>query len=265
MAEKIPEWKLERYILGELPQQQMEEIDRLRGEDPSIEKSIRSLEESNREILKAYDPGKMAAEITHKYERSEDAEKAPVRPPVKWYRTVLYPAAAVLTALFIFIFVQPLIITDAPVEGPGMVRLKGMKPGLYVFRSTGDGPELMEANDIAHEGDLLQLGYIVKEDTHGVILSIDGRGVVTLHYPRQDGMSTKITANRKVMLETAYRLDDAPSFERFFMVTSDRPIGVEKILRAAKKIAGDSQRVKTTELPVSSNYKQYSVIITKGR
>jgi len=265
MAEHIPEWKLERYILGELSRQEMDEIDRLRREDPSIDKSIRSLEESNREILKAYDPGKMAAEIAHRHETSGEEERAPVRPPVKWYRTVLFPAAAVLTAFFIFIFVQPLIITDAPVEGPGTVRLKGMKPGLYVFKSTGDGPELMEKGDAAYAGDLLQLGYIVKDATHGVILSIDGRGIVTLHYPRQNDMSTNITANRKVMLETAYRLDDAPAFERFFMVTSSRPIEVENILRAAKRIAADPEKVKKSALPVSSIFKQYSVIITKGR
>jgi hypothetical protein len=61
-----------------------------------------------------------------------------------------------------------------------------------------------------------------------LIASIDGAGVVTLHYPANADAPALATAlaQKPTSLPQAYVLDDAPQFERFFFITSEDPIEV---------------------------------------
>jgi hypothetical protein len=70
-----------------------------------------------------------------------------------------------------------------------------------------------------------------------VILSVDGRGVVTLHYPESEDKDPILDQYKKTFLSTSYELDDAPDFERFFFITSKSEIDVQAILNSAKVLA----------------------------
>ena len=92
---------------------------------------------------------------------------------------------------------------------------------------------------ILEEGNTVQLAYTAPagNEHYGVIFSIDGRSVVTMHYPYRRGQSPRMISGRRTLLNQAYILDDAPDFEVFIMVVSDEPLDVEAILHKAQSLA----------------------------
>jgi hypothetical protein len=110
-------------------------------------------------------------------------------------------------------------------------------PRLYVYRKRGQRIVRVGAGARARRGDLLQLGYDAAGALHGAIFSLDGRGRVSLHFPRSAGASTRLSGGRPHLLPYAFELDDAPSYEHFVMFLSDRPIAV-RALRAQLKRDG---------------------------
>ena len=97
-----------------------------------------------------------------------------------------------------------------------------------------------------------------------MILSIDGRGAVTLHLPESKGDSTKLELSKQSLLPNAIELDDAPEFERFFFLTSDSPIDVNGILQEAQDLAKNLEQVRQNNLELPESFQQYSVLILKG-
>jgi len=105
---------------------------------------------------------------------------------------------------------------------------------------------------------------VTTEESYGMILSIDGRGTVTLHLPENKGESTKLESSKQFLLPNAIELDDAPKFERFFFFTSGSPIDVDSVLREAQDLAKNPEKVQQKNLNLPESYKQYSVLILKG-
>ena len=142
-------------------------------------------------------------------------------------------------------------------------RIKGMKSGLHIFRKNNLKIEKIKNNSIVKANDLLQLAYVSVENPYGVIFSIDGRGIVTLHFPERVDESTRLKLNKKMVLPSSYELDDAPDFERFFFVTSSSELNVEKILRSAEALASNIVSAATDDLELDDNIKQISLTVLK--
>ena len=96
-----------------------------------------------------------------------------------------------------------------------------------------------------------------------MILSIDGRGHVTRHFPADDGGPTALSRNKRIFLPNALELDDAPGFERFFLITSPEPIDVKAVLAEAVELAKDPNLARRSELALPSGLKQTSVLLLK--
>ena len=79
----------------------------------------------------------------------------------------------------------------------------------------------------------MQLTYQAAGRPFGVILSIDGRGAVTVHHPRDGRQAARLVPGQEVRLSSAYRLDDAPGWERFVLVTAEVPFDVAPVVEAA--------------------------------
>jgi len=138
---------------------------------------------------------------------------------------------------------------------------------LLVYRKIQGKVEILSDGDKAKAGDLLQLAYVATEETketHGMILSVDGRGVITLHYPESKDKSTQLELNKQFSLPNAIELDDAPGFERFVFLTSGSPIDVEAVLTSLKNTIRDPEQVKKRNLDLPENLNQYSILILKG-
>lgn len=143
-------------------------------------------------------------------------------------------------------------------------RIKGA-PRLAAFRLVGDQVERLTQDAIVSAGDIIQLRYTPVGQRHGVIASVDGAGVVTLHFPLHDDAPPEATAMAPdtTALPNAYALDDAPRFERFFFVTAASPIDVREVLAAARSLArqGDSA---TASLELPAGLRQWSLRLRKA-
>jgi len=97
-----------------------------------------------------------------------------------------------------------------------------------------------------------------------VIASLDGAGVVTLHFPAAEDAPPAATAlgAESAALPHAYALDDAPRFERFFFITADEPIDLPQSLAALRALAHREDSADASlELPAGQN--QWSLRLRK--
>jgi hypothetical protein len=70
-----------------------------------------------------------------------------------------------------------------------------------------------------------------------VIISVDGRGVVTQHLPASGGQAAVLGVEGRVLLGSSFELDDAPGWERLYLVTANAPFAVATVKAAAASLA----------------------------
>jgi len=271
----VSEYYLERYVLGELAGEEAEEIRRLASSDPEVERALTEIESSNRDILALYPSSAVKAEL---FRRLKDTEERPAarrrlfRPfPLRPIISVSFALAVVLAFMILILprvqkpegIIPPETQEEAAlVKGFQSVDLS--KTQLLVYRKSRNLVEILADGRQAGSGDLMQLAYVTTKDPYGMILSIDGRGGVTLHFPAEKDGSSLLVLNKKTALPHAIELDDAPGFERFFLITSGLPIDVEGVLKKAENLARDADRVRQENLDLAGDLRQHSVLILKG-
>jgi len=270
---------LERYALGELPPDQTEairaqlvaEAEAVRaGLTPQGDLSDRleALHASDAELLERHPPRQAANEIRRRLHlRRADSDQAAQQAGRGRRRWLLGLAPVAAAAIALFVVLLPGTsdqIPSDPDDGIIPTTAKGLEPVLKVYQRTGEDSVRLKEGATARRADLLQLAYTASGWEHGVILSIDGRGAVTLHLPTQPAGETELSLDGEVALGFSYELDDAPRYERFFMVTSEMPIDVQAVLLAADQLASSGQ-AQAGDLPLPASMKQTSVRIDKAK
>lgn len=245
----LREWQIERFVLGELPGPEREAVARAIAEDPELRARVEALDASNREIL-AEHPPRVAATVIR--ERAEALRR--------WSLPAWGPAVALAACLAAAVGV--LVPREVGVEAPAETRIKGARPHLGLFRQTSAGVEALPDGSLAREGDLVQLTYQAAGRRFGAILSIDGRGAVTVHLPREGRTAARLVPGQDVRLPSAYRLDDAPRWERFVLVTGDHPFDLAPVVDAAERLAA-SAGADAEPLALEASLEQSSFTITK--
>jgi hypothetical protein len=262
---RIKTWELERYLLGELPARRIKEIEKLAKEDLELKKEIEQFKQSNQEILGQYPTESMVPQILRRYEEKTERKKAEKATKPFALKRLLY-AAPVLAAALIIIFV--VVQNNGTV--PSDTRIKGLenidmtKTQIIIYRKRGNDAEILKDGDLAKAGDLLQIAYVPAGKTYGAILSVDGKSVVTLHYPENMNSSTILKQEKTVLLSSAYELDDAPEFERFFFITAITEIDVQEILKQAQVLAESPDAAKKEISALPETYSQFSILLRKG-
>jgi hypothetical protein len=158
------------------------------------------------------------------------------------------------------------VVVGRPLLGPGgesTDRIKGLEPTLLLFRKTPQGSEMLQDGAVARPGDLIRIGYRAAGHAWGVILSVDGRGVVTQHLPRDGGQAARLSAESQVLLDFAYELDDAPRWERFYFVAGPAPFDATPVIEAARGVAASGAASPPPALPLRMNVRQSSVLLIK--
>ena len=110
----------------------------------------------------------------------------------------------------------------------------------------GAGSETLADGAVARQGDVIRVGYRAAGRAYGVILSIDGRGHVTMHLPTGGDRAMALGREPTVLLDQAYELDDAPRWERFYFITGEAPFPIAPIVASA---SAPSQRPAATPYP----------------
>lgn len=221
------------------------------GELPEARRA--ELEASNAEILEALPPAMVAAEIDRRLGRAR-RQRARRR---AWLSGI--GSVAVAAALLAVLWPRP----EGSAElAPEIVRIKG-DPQLAIFRKEADSVRRLAPGAAVQTGDELQLSYHAAGARHGVILSVDGRGVVTLHLPESPGASTALDRSGPIALGFAYRLDDAPGFERFFFITSAAPIDAGEVARRFERWAASARVHPSTDRP-PTDLRVRSILLRKA-
>ncbi len=238
----IPDWKLERYLTGDLPESEMREIRELEKKDEIFAQRVKLMREDNAAILRKMPFERLSEKLDAMPERSNSAgNTVPVN-----FRLVKFAAAAafVLAVVSVALFSQREIASqdiggqlasDGSVESAMAVamadedngtRIKGMDARMEVWKKTGDSAVQMQNLDAASEGDEIQLRYSVPEKCYGLLFSMDGNGTITMHMG-DNNRAIVLEPGKMTTLPFAYKLDNAPKFEKFFLLTSKAGFAVD--------------------------------------
>jgi hypothetical protein len=248
----VPEYLVELAAAGELDAEDRRDVLERAAGDSGGADPLASLAHDERETLARLPPSSVAAEV---------ARRARASPrPRRWWLFIPALTAAGATALSLLVTTG----TDerSTASNDEGTRVKGRAvPHLVVHRRTRSGAEVVPAGAPGHPGDQLQLGYVSGRG-YGVIVSIDGRGTVTRHWPLAGPDAGALTSGREVLLPESFRLDDAPAFERFILVTAERPFEVARVLDAARTLAARPD-AREAPLPLPSGLSETSILLRK--
>lgn len=262
---KVNKLLLERYVLDELPDARKKEVEKRLESSPALRAELEHIKNSEIEILEQYPadkmvPGLVARQRAESYNRKQYKQKT----KLKRFLFLSPVLAAALAMIFILLPFEGEKINTNSVD---ITRIKG-GPGdtaLLIYRKTSLNAERLNNGDRAEAGDLLQVAYRPGKAKHGIIISIDGSGVVTLHFPYNRSSRTVLEKKKiEVFLRNAYELDNAPGFERFFFITSREEPDVSAVLTKAKKLARQPVQARTETLELDGSHNQTTILIEKG-
>ena len=277
----IPDWKLERFLTGDLPDEEMNMLRELEATDVVFANRVKMLREDNKAILNKLPfetlAGKLAgiadtagtadiartaniADAAGTANVADSAEKADATNAdaagsaaknTPRFTLMKFAAAAMFifaVALVAFMAQRETVVAGGNAAGNGDdvaavngsqitqvafaetqsdTRIKGLDARMEVWKKTDAGIVQLQDLDEVREGDEIQLRYAVPEKCFGLLFSMDGNGALTLHMG--DGVKAiELTPGKMNSLPFAYKLDDAPYFEKFFFVTSPKEFVVEE-------------------------------------
>ena len=218
-VKQISDFKLERYLLGELPEVEMAALRKREAEDELFAARVKMMREEGERFL-AENPFSALEDKLENDQRSVERSL--------WLRVT----AVLVVAFGIFSVVvlnrQTDIVNDtsatsgmdvAMADVDNGTRIKGMTAGLEVWKKMGDSAVQMVNLGEAREGDEIQLRYRVPQKCFGMLFSMDGNGTVTMHMG-EGNRAVELEPGKMTTLPFAYKLDNAPKFEKFFLLTS---------------------------------------------
>jgi len=251
-AKNIPDFILEQYMLNELDLDKKREVEIMIEGSSELKEQIERMKTDNDLILEKYPSHKMSTIIKEKVK-----EEKKVKLTIFFFK----PQYSLLLVLPLIVFFsyqfleEPIKIIKVPKEH---INIKG-EYGIKVARLAGKEINMLENGNTAKEGDLIQLKYHIPTGKFGILLSLDGRGEITYHLLQNQNGSTDLNGEKKLTLQNSYELDDAPNFERFFMVVSESELSIEEISNKVRKL----KNPKTDKLKLKSEVQQWSFLLNK--
>lgn len=117
---------------------------------------------------------------------------------------------------------------------------QNQKTEIRLYKKTDDGVQLLANGDSVKNGDIIQITYAPGKNNYGVIFSVDGNGNITRHFPEKSWKSERLSHEKpEIPLDFSYELDNAPSFECFVMVSSEKEFNlndIEKRIENSKEL-----------------------------
>lgn len=208
------------------------------------EEKIAEINKSNEEILKKFPSMQMEQAVFKKMMADSNSDfktenKGSSKKTFK-YNRIKYLSIAVAAVFAICIIPTSLRLSNN-YNGQNTVRTKGKvskDPQMKLYRNAGKYVELVKNGDKAYENDQIQITYKSGKQKYGLIFSVDGNGNITKHlYSGNFGSVILENSTEEIPLEYSYVLDDAPDYECFVFVTSNKPFKLDndKILKKSMK------------------------------
>jgi hypothetical protein len=248
----IPDVVLERFRLGELPREAAQPLEARLRQDPALAQRLALLALDDEDVRREHPPDRLARDVLQRLRDRATSRGARSR-RAAW----IVPAASAAMVLVLALTARhegwftpgtPPSADVAPAADEE--RPKGARDALVIYQNTQFGAELLEDGEVVTRGDLVRVGYRVEERGYGAIVSLDGRGVLTLHLPAEGTRAVPLETSGTVLLDRAFELDDAPRVERFFLVRSPEPFELGPVLDAVRRAAaGDAGEATNLRLP----------------
>ncbi|MFP4014569.1 MAG: hypothetical protein ACLFVQ_10815 [Chitinispirillaceae bacterium] len=223
----VPLWKLERYLLGELPDQEMESIRKQIESDTGLKNRLEDLKRQYAELEAVHLSGEMIQGIRNRLKTEKPAFSL-------WQLGLknLKPAMGVLALLILIPFGVRMFRPPTVMEPAGLAqtRIKGMNPELHMFRKVKGGSQPLLSGALAGEGDLIQILYNAAGMEYGAIVSVDGAERTTYHLTENRNEAVKLAQGGPIPLDFSFELDNTPGIEKFFFITSHRPFALDTVL-----------------------------------
>lgn len=228
----VPDWKLERYLTGDLPDEEMRKIRNLEISDEVFAGRVRMFREDSRAILRKMPFETLSARLDMAPSQANGRGSAGSN-IIKF----AVAAALVLSVVTVALFSQKEITPSVAEQGAGTdvamlvdsgndTRIKGMDARMEAWKKTDGGIAKLEDMSDAREGDEIQLRYSVPQKCYGLLFSMDGNGAITMHMGDGD-KAIALEPGKMVTLPYAYKLDNAPHFEKFFFLVSDTLFSID--------------------------------------
>ena len=233
----------EKLFLGEEIQDKTQNLTQEQNEE---------LQSSNKEILEKYPSDFVKSLVENKLSQATSSKKGSftIKPSFAFKISALVASVAILALAFVL----PLSLSksskvyESVFPGAEQIRVKGKSSALFIYRNEdGKAVRLSNGTKVA-EGDILQLSYVCADPEYALIVSVDGNGVVTSHFPEDSTNSALLEKGGEFPLSYSYKLDDAPSFERFYLVTSNEEFSLGSIEDFLLSISGISGKIEVEEL-----------------
>ena len=227
---KISDFKLERYLLGELPEKEMRDLQERELSDEIFAARVREMRLQGKRFVAENPFEALEAKMDAADEAAHDEGNVISG---MWLKV----AAALVIALGVFSMVilnrdvstydsNATSMEVAMADADNGTRIKGMQASLEVWKKTGDSAVQMVNLGNAYEGDEIQLRYRVPQKCFGMLISMDGNGTITMHMG-EGNSAIELEPGKMTTLPFAYKLDNAPKFEKFFLLTSEKSFEID--------------------------------------
>jgi len=227
---KISDFKLERYLLGELSEKEMRELRERELSDEIFAARVAEMRLQGKRFVAENPFVALEAKMAAAEQSANDEHKVV---SIMWLKV----AAALVIALGVFSMVllnrnvetfdsKDAAMQVAMADVDDGTRIKGMQVSLEVWKKTGDSAVQMVNLGDAHEGDEIQLRYRVPQKCFGMLFSMDGNGTITMHMG-EGNKAIELEPGKMTTLPFAYKLDNAPKFEKFFLLTSQNSFEID--------------------------------------
>ena len=196
----------------------------------NIDAALEELKKSDKEILAAYSVDNMRKAVEQKL-----GKPAILHFPAQKF--IGYAAAAVLLAAVLVpaglknstLRTNKAAVATERVKGASDSS-KNSQAQIKLYRQKGREIQALEDGSFARSGDVIQITYNAGTSEYGVIFSVDGNGNITRHFPENSWKAGQLLhRNDETPLDFSYELDNAPDFECFVMVTSQKEFSLDDL------------------------------------
>ncbi len=258
---------LERYVLGELPRKRMRRIGELIESDPACKLRVEEIRHADEVFHKHYSNQEIMAGINaraHLLSVHSQSSKINQR---RFFVPGMLQLGVVFTALVfaVGIPVATKMLSNSSRFTYGS-REKGIQPHLTIYKKNQQKVDRLSNGFTVCQGDTIQLAYVAAGKKFGVIVSLDGRGVITRHLVSSSDSSVSLIGPSEQILNHSYEFDDAERFEQFFFITSDSMFSEADIHTAVKQsISHNAPEYADSLLRLGKKYSVFSIILRKAK
>lgn len=226
--------QLERYLSGALSDAERAALEARIAANPELAQKVGRMRSQDLAFAARFPVETVVPEIEAAARPAPRKPESKIRPAL---RDLLSGPRGAFAFALILLCTAPLVLWKRPSDLHDE-RLKGMQAELRLYRSASAGPERVASGSDAAAGEVFQVEFHPGAFAYGAVVSIDGNGSVTLHWPALPDGSTALSALPERRLPSAFQLDDSPGFERFHLLLSQTPLELKKWLALAAASAG---------------------------